>query len=244
VDISDLTKLREFTELALLGTALEHEISGPLRLIKDTIRYSRQKFDDPQFLKTLDTIDKLTASAQGLLRCLGTKSIGHQEVTCRANDVAKECAYKAEWVTGPIEAGLDLDSLDPEVLCSSAELRLVLENLVGNSIKHCNKEDRRDIKITIATKVKNGIASISVEDNCGGYPENILEIFSDGGQEMYEMFLRSALSRERALNPAQEPHRGLLLVKLIVSGFPKGSFRIFNPSSGSANAVITIAIKR
>jgi signal transduction histidine kinase len=86
----------------------------------------------------------------------------------------------------------------PVVLGSDPELVRVVRNLVGNAVRHTPTHGI--VRITVAEQ--GSCALVSVEDGCGGIPEDELE-------RVFEVGFRGNHSRTREVDDALPPSSGL-----------------------------------
>jgi len=71
-----------------------------------------------------------------------------------------------------------------KVISDESRLRVILNNLLSNSLKYSDSE-KDEVAITIAASVTSGVFTFSVEDNGVGIPE-------DQGDKIFNMFYRAS----------------------------------------------------
>lgn len=129
-----------------------------------------------------------------------------------------------------IQIKKDISNNLPTIHGDPFQIQRVLNNLIGNSIKHCPHNSKITIRIK-APPQKNKFIEIEIMDNGGGIPESELKkIFN----KYYRIEQRKEIKNGQGL--------GLYISKLIIKAH-KGKIRAIN-NSGGLSLIFTLPISK
>ena len=132
------------------------------------------------------------------------------------------------------EMGLKLilkENTNANVRIDTVQFKHILENILGNCVKYC---DRGDARAEISCKqTGNDQLSIVITDNGPGVPEEMLK-------KMFDVFYRGDQARN---NPAKGSGLGLAISSKIVARFG-GTMTAQNGADGGLAMIITLPIQK
>jgi PAS domain S-box-containing protein len=173
---------RSNAELEQFAYTVSHDLKAPLRAVGNLAQWIGE---DMKAIATPETIDNLVllhervARMQQLLAALMDYSRAGQ-IDKTTDDIAVADVVNNIVAMQAPPPGFMVTYEGEELLLRthSVALQVVLENLIGNSLKH---HDRSEGRITIRTRMVDGLMEFRVSDDGPGIPEQfhrrIFEIF-------------------------------------------------------------------
>jgi signal transduction histidine kinase len=204
-----------------------HDLKTPLNRLRNKAEAALREGSDPEKQRealetTISESDKLIRTFNALLMIARAEAgapsgaFADVDVSAVAEDVADLYAPVAE------EAGMTLDTAVTEGIRLRGNRELIgqaLVNLVENALKHFEKEDGTDGRITVGVRREGGRVLIEVGDNGPGIP-------AAERKRVLERFVRLEKSRT-------EPGSGLgLSLVAAVARLHKGELRIEDNAPG------------
>jgi len=168
--------LEAFTYIA------SHDLKAPLRGITHLAEWIADDIAATASAKTLEHLKTLvgrTIRLQGLLDgLLAYARAGNAPSQCEAVNVAALVADIIALTPPPPGFTVTCAPGLPPIRTSAAPLRVVLDNLIGNALKH---HDRRGGNVTVSMRLEQGIAEFCVGDDgpgiSGQFHERVFGIF-------------------------------------------------------------------
>jgi len=117
------------------------------------------------------------------------------------------------------------------VLIDTIQFKNIVQNILGNSVKYCNRNDAH--AEIFCKKIHDDNVSITIKDNGPGVSDEMLT-------RMFEVFYRGDESRN---NPTNGSGLGLAISSKIIERF-KGSIRAENAPGGGLAIIITLPIQK
>ncbi|MCP4921426.1 MAG: HAMP domain-containing histidine kinase [Proteobacteria bacterium] len=172
-DTVDPGLAKENESLRRYAHTVAHDLKSPVRTLLLRLQQLQERLDDPR----ADTaIDELTAQAERLRRMILDllPSEATEGVLTDSEAVFDEALDNLDALIDENEAQIERGRL-PAVPIPRTELLQVLQNLVGNAVRHSGKGARVNVTATL----RDGNHVFSVEDNGPGIPlEDSERIFS------------------------------------------------------------------
>ncbi|MDD5204000.1 MAG: PocR ligand-binding domain-containing protein [Desulfobacterales bacterium] len=166
-------ELQEFTYIA------SHDLSEPLRKVETFGNLLMAKKADWLDDEGKDFISRMTGAAtrmkeliDALLRYSRVETQGRDPVPVNLNNIAQTVASDLEVSIKKTGAHVEIGPL-PIINGDPYQLRQLFQNLLSNSLKYCRSEVKPLVKIH--GDERDGICTISVEDNGIGFDEKYLE---------------------------------------------------------------------
>ena len=240
--LSDMVEQRQADENSRkeLIAGISHDLRTPLTSVRAYIEGLRKGIaTTPEMQeKYLGIIQAKTEDIEYIIKQLFTFSkidIGEFPLNLETVDIGNELVKMVDgFVDEYREMGLDVtlvENAHDNVLIDTVQFKSIVENILGNSVKYCN---RKDAIAEISCKKSDGNSvSISIKDNGVGVPNEMLT-------KMFDVFYRGDESRN---NPANGSGLGLAISSKIIERF-NGSIRAENVSSGGLEIIITLPIQK
>jgi len=224
-----------------LIAGISHDLRTPLTSVKAYIEGLRKGVAaTPQMQeKYLDTIQSKTEDIEYIIKQLFLFSqidIGEFPLHLESVDIGDELAgMLAGFADEYREKGLTVKLTEPiqgtSVLIDTVQFRNIVENVLNNSVKYCN---RKDACAEIACEqIAADQLSITIADNGPGVSDEMLE-------KLFEVFYRGDAARN---NPAQGSGLGLAISAKMI-GRMNGSIRAENVPGGGLAIEITLPIQK
>jgi signal transduction histidine kinase len=174
-------------DLEAFAARVAHDLRAPLSPISLLAATLKLQSADPRIVRTADRIVASVRRASDMLEGLLTFSrTGRPEVVGSVTVGAAVIRESLDDFAGRIAAGqvtveIDLD-VTASVSCGASLFRQIVDNLIGNSLKHLEGRDRRWIRVAF-TRRAGGFIDLEVEDSGPGIPAGALE-------RIFELFYR------------------------------------------------------
>ncbi len=206
--------------------SVSHDLSAPMKSILGLVNISRMTKEESDHRMQFDLIEKsvnkLETFVQEVLDYSRNKRMGVRKEEIDVKELCKEIFEDLKFMDGAQEIDVDLNDIESAILVSDkVRLKIILRNIISNSIKFRKRNQKAIIKIS--TKSQQDQLELLIED-CGEgiRPEVLSKIFSmffRGNEKSSGSGLGLYIAREAALKIDCEI--------LAESDFGKGStFRI------------------
>jgi signal transduction histidine kinase len=168
--------LEEFAYIA------SHDLKAPLRAISHLAEWIGEDIEATASAETLDNLRLLRSRVTRLQLLLdgllAYSRVGRAQVEVEAVEVAALVEDVVALLAPPPGFTVACDSGMPRLRTHRTPLRVVLENLIGNALKH---HDRAEGRISVAMRLADGVAEFRVSDDGPGIParfhDRIFQIF-------------------------------------------------------------------
>jgi len=239
----EMVELRQADETSRreLIAGISHDLRTPLTSVKAYIEGLKKGIaQTPEKQeKYLDIIQSKTEDIEYIIKQLFMFSkldVGDFPLNLEAIDIENELTKLIiglidEYREIGLKINLHTDAYGKIVVIDMVQFKNIIENILGNSVKYCNRKDAK--AWVYCKKTSNDKVSIIIEDNGPGVPEEILS-------KMFDIFFRGDVSRN---NPAKGSGLGLAISSKIIQGM-KGSIRAENIPEGGLRVIITLPIKK
>jgi len=173
---------RSNADLESFAYIASHDLKGPLRAISHLAEWIREDVEATASADTLGHIAVLLARVARLGKLLDAL-LAYSRVGRDQSDIEQinvEELVRDIVTVAPPQPGFDVvcEAGLPELHTHRTPLRVVLDNLIGNSLKH---HDRATGHVTVAMRRADGVAEFRVSDDGPGiasrFHERIFEIF-------------------------------------------------------------------
>jgi len=240
--LSDMVEQRQADEKSRkeLIAGISHDLRTPLTSVRAYIEGLQKGIaTTPEIQeKYLDIIQSKTEDIEYIINQLFMFSqidIGEFPLNLETVDIGNELAEMIDGLTDEYrDMGLHvalIENTHDKVLIDTVQLKNIVENILGNSVKYCNRKDAH-VKI-LCKKADDNNVSISIKDNGVGVPNEMLT-------KIFNVFYRGDESRN---NPAKGSGLGLAISSKVIERF-NGSIRAENVSSGGLEIIITLPIQK
>jgi len=189
VVLQDITAEREREQrLAVLNRVLRHNLRNDLNVVQGFIEIARERVDDPELKRYLDTAEQNT---RGVIE-LGEKARDIERVVGSEQRVPSTFVLqtelteiRAKLLEDHPDASITLD-VPPEVTLEADELLVdrVLRNLLANAVEHGGGEVR--VSVRVEERHNEPHVVVTVADTGPGIPEhelNVLEALEETALE-------------------------------------------------------------
>ena len=240
--LSDMVEQRQADENSRkeLIAGISHDLRTPLTSVKAYLEGLRKGVaTTPEMQeKYLDTIQSKTDDIEYIIKQLFTFSqmdIGEFPLHLETLDIGNELTeIVAGFADEYKEMGLELtlsENAHEDVLIDTVQFKNIVQNILGNSVKYCNRSDAR-AEIS-CKKADDDNVSIIITDNGPGVPAEMLT-------KMFDVFYRGDEARN---NPAKGSGLGLAISSKIIKRF-NGSIKAENAPDGGLAITITLPIQK
>jgi len=222
-----------------LIAGISHDLRTPLTSVKAYLEGLRKGIaTTPEMQKKyIDIIQSKTEDIEYIIKQLFAFSkidIGQFPLNLKTVDIGNELAKMVLGFADEYkEMGLDI-SLDKNaqgyVHIDTVQFKNIVENILGNSVKYCN---RKNVRAEIFCKSINDSVSITIKDNGPGVTDEMLT-------KMFDVFYRGDEARN---NPSKGSGLGLAISSKIIERF-NGSIRAENVPDGGLAIIITLPIQK
>lgn len=166
-------------ELQEFAFVASHDLQEPLRKIQTFGHLVATKFQDALGTEGMDYLARMTKGASRMSELLQSL-LNYSRVVTQPNpfdstsltQVVQEAASDLELVIRRAKGRLEVGEL-PVVDADAAQLRQVLQNLIGNSMKYCKEAESPVVKIH--ADVTDGMCRLFVEDNGIGFDDKYVD---------------------------------------------------------------------
>ena len=177
-----IQKSNKFIVSGALSASIAHELSHPLASIQTNaeilkLQLNAQKLFSGDIEYTVTKILRDNQRAGSTLKALKNLFSNKQElIQLNLNDIIKICLDLVSSLVSKenIHLNLHFDYSIPPITANPQELQQVLLNLLNNAIQAIQKSDNIDAEITINTLVEGNFIVLSILDNAGGLPIEIV----------------------------------------------------------------------
>jgi len=239
--LSEMVEQRQADENSRkeLIAGISHDLRTPLTSVRAYIEGLRKGIaTTPEMQeKYLGIIQSKTEDIEYIIKQLFMFSkidIGEFPLNLENVDIGDELARMVDGFTDEyMEMGLDVtltENTHGDVLIDTVQFKNIVQNILGNSVKYCNRNDAR--AEILCKKTDDGV-SITIKDNGLGVPNEMLT-------KMFDVFYRGDESRS---NPAKGSGLGLAISSKIIKRL-NGSIRAENISDGGLSITITLPIQK
>ena len=173
---------RSNADLEAFAYSASHDLKAPLRAIMHVAEWIREDIEATAGPETLDHLNVLQGRAARLQMLLdgllAYSRIGRDQSEFEQVDVAELVADIID--AAPPRPGFVVACADgmPALRACRAPLRMVLDNLIGNGLKH---HDGAEGRVCVAMRLADGVAEFRVSDDGPGIPtrfhDRVFEIF-------------------------------------------------------------------
>ena len=239
--LSDMVEQRQADENSRkeLIAGISHDLRTPLTSVKaylEGLRKGIAKTPEMQE-KYLNTIQAKTDDIEYIIKQLFMFSkidIGEFPLNLETVDIGNELTgmvdgFADEYKEMGLEVSLE-ENTNGDVLIDTVQFKNIVQNILGNSVKYCN---RNDACSKIFCKSIDGNVSITIKDNGPGVPVEMLT-------KMFEVFYRGDESRN---NPDKGSGLGLAISSKIIERL-NGSIKAENATDGGLAIIITLPIQK
>jgi signal transduction histidine kinase len=177
-----IQKSNKFIVSGALSASIAHELSHPLASIQTNaeilkLQLNSQKLFSGDIEYTVTKILRDNQRAGSTLKALKNLFSNKQElVQLNLNDIIKLCLDLVGSLVSKenIHLNLNFDYSIPPITANPQELQQVLLNLLNNSVQAIQKSGSIDAEIKIDTSVDGNFIMLSILDNAGGLPIEIV----------------------------------------------------------------------
>ncbi len=196
--------IKERDEFAYIAS---HDLKAPMRAIKQLADWIQEDLNDPspEVSEHLDMmLNRIGRLERMLDDLLAYSRSGRNDGELEVIDIAKTVQEVFQNLSPPAEFSLVLDAKTPEFVTLSVPFKLVLQNLIGNAIKHHD--------------LKDGIINVVVEET----KECLLFTISDDGPGISPLQHERVFDLFHTLKPRDDVEgsgMGMSIVKKILDSF-------------------------
>lgn len=173
---------RSNADLEEFAYAVSHDLKAPLRAISHLVQWigdDVREIANPETLESLTLLQGRVARMQMLLDGLLSYSrVGHSNSPIEDVDIAEVVDEVAAMLAPPPGFTITCEGTMPVVHTHRMPIQVVLENLIGNGLKH---HDRAEGRITVSAQLVDGVTEFRVADDGPGilpeFHERIFLIF-------------------------------------------------------------------
>jgi PAS domain S-box-containing protein len=160
---------RSNADLEEFAYVASHDLKAPLRAISHLVDWIAEDIEASASTETIDNLKLLRGRVVRLQLLLdgllAYARIGRSKSSLEKVDVAQVVRDVVSVLSPPPGFTIDCQEPMPPLRTHRASLLVVLQNLIGNAIKH---HDRSDGHITITMRKQNGMAEFRVSDDGPG----------------------------------------------------------------------------
>ena len=236
--LSDMVEQRQADEKSRreLIAGISHDLRTPLTSVRAYIEGLRKGIaTTPEMQeKYLDTIQRKTEDIEYIIKQLFMFSqidIGEFPLNLETVDIGCELAemvdsFADEYKEMGLAVSLEENIKGESVSVDTVQFRNIIQNILGNSAKYCNKNNAR---AEIFCRKIDDKVSITIKDNGDGVPDEMLT-------KMFDVFYRGDEARN---NPGKGSGLGLAISSKIIERL-NGSIRAENLPGGGLAVIITL----
>ena len=223
-----------------LIAGISHDLRTPLTSVKAYLEGLRKGIaTTPEMQeKYLNTIQEKTDDIEYIIKQLfmfAKIDIGEFPLNLEIVNIGSELtgivdSFADEYKEMGLRVSLE-ENTDGDVLIDSVQFKNIIQNILGNSVKYCNRNDA--FAKIFCKSVDDSSVSITIKDNGPGVPDEMLT-------KMFDVFYRGDESRN---NPDKGSGVGLAISSKIIKRF-NGSIRAENVIDGGLAIIITLPIQR
>jgi len=223
-----------------LIAGISHDLRTPLTSVKAYLEGLRKGIaTTPEMQeKYLNTIQEKTDDIEYIIKQLfmfAKIDIGEFPLNLEIVNIGSELtgivdSFADEYKEMGLRVSLE-ENTDGDVLIDSVQFKNIIQNILGNSVKYCNRNDAF-AKIFCKSNDDSSV-SITIKDNGPGVPDEMLT-------KMFDVFYRGDESRN---NPDKGSGVGLAISSKIIKRF-NGSIRAENVIDGGLAIIITLPIQK
>ena len=240
--LSEMVEQRQADEKSRkeLIAGISHDLRTPLTSVRAYIEGLRKGIATTHETqeKYLETIQRKTEDIEYIIKQLFMFSqidIGEFPLKLETVDIGNELAemvdgLKDEYKEIGLAVSLEENIQGEAVSIDTVQFKNIVQNILGNSVKYCNRDDAR---AEIFCKSIGDTVSITIKDNGPGVSDEMLT-------KMFEVFYRGDESRN---NPDKGSGLGLAISSKIIERL-KGSIRAENVPNGGLSVIITLPIQK
>ena len=167
---------RSNAELEEFAYAASHDLKAPLRAISHLVQWIGEDISasaSPETLENLKLLQGRVVRMQMLLDgLLAYSRVDHTSSVVDTVDTAEIVHDIADLLAPPPGFSVVCEGTMPVIRTHRAAIQLVLENLIGNALKH---HDRTEGRVTVSGKILDGTAEFRVSDDGPGIPTEFHE---------------------------------------------------------------------
>jgi PAS domain S-box-containing protein len=160
---------RSNADLEEFAYAVSHDLKAPLRAISHLVQWIGDDIKEsanPETLESLTLLQGRVARMQMLLDgLLAYSRVGHSNSPVEDVDIAEVVREVAVMLAPPPGFIIACDGTMPVVHTHRMPIQVVLENLIGNGMKH---HDRTEGRITVSARLVDGLTEFRVSDDGPG----------------------------------------------------------------------------
>jgi len=160
---------RSNADLEEFAYAASHDLKAPLRAISHLVQWIAddvQPVANPETLENLKLLQGRVARMQMLLDgLLAYSRLGHTDSTAEDVDITELVREVLAMLAPPPGFVVACDGTMPVIRTHRVPLQIVLENLIGNSLKH---HDRTEGRITLSVRPVDGATEFRITDDGPG----------------------------------------------------------------------------
>ena len=239
--LSDMVEQRQADENSRkeLIAGISHDLRTPLTSVKMCIEGIRNGVaSTPEMQeKYLSTIERKTGDIEYIIKQLFVFSkmdIGEFPLNLETVNIGNELEkmfvdFVDEYKEMGLEVTLEENIQEDFVLIDIVQFKNVIQNILGNCVKYCNRNDAR---AEISCKKIDNHALITIKDNGSGVPDEMLI-------KMFDVFYRGDEARN---NPAKGSGLGLAISSKIIERFG-GQIRAENIPKSGLSIMITLPMQ-
>jgi PAS domain S-box-containing protein len=173
---------RSNAELEEFAYAVSHDLKAPLRAITHLAQWISEdveKIAGPETLENIALLHRRVARMQMLMDgLLAYARIGHTNRTVEDVNINEVVEEVVAMLTPPFGFVIEAEGSLPVIRTHRVPIQVVLENLIGNALKH---HDRGEGRITVSARKAGAMTEFRVADDGPGiapqYHERIFQIF-------------------------------------------------------------------
>lgn len=173
---------RSNADLEEFAYAASHDLKAPLRAMSHLVQWIREDIEataKPETLENLQLLQSRTARLQMLLDgLLGYSRVGRTHNTPEDVDIAELVNDVIAMLAPPIGFVVTCEGATAMIRTDHGSIRIVLENLLGNALKH---HDRAEGRIMVAVRRASDMIECRVTDDGPGieprFHDRIFTIF-------------------------------------------------------------------
>jgi PAS domain S-box-containing protein len=166
---------RSNTDLEEFAYAASHDLKAPLRAIAHLVQWIVDDVEAtvrPETLENLKLLQGRAARLQMLLDgLLAYSRVGSAHTVAERVDIAEVVREVATMLAPPPGFTIACEGEMPVLYIQRMPIRVVLENLIGNGLKHHDRwvgRDRCEGRVTVAVRQADGMAEFRVSDDGPG----------------------------------------------------------------------------